>query len=103
MIIQNLVEEIKQATDVNQNRLKLREQILGDLLISHNDGLFQVTTNLMAFLSTWPDETLFLEDHYGNPVQCVRQELLLQCQQQYHKVMNRWHHQHEQLKRIRKI
>jgi hypothetical protein len=103
MSIQNLVEEIKQATEVNQNRLRLREQIIGDLLVTHNDGLFQVTTDLISFLSCWPDDTVYLQDHYGNPVCCDRQQLLQQCQQQYTKVMNRWHHQHEQLKRIRKV
>jgi hypothetical protein len=103
MSIQDLVSEIKQATDVHKNRLKLKEQITGDLLVSHGDGLFQVTTNLMAFLHSWPEDTVYLEDHYGNPIQCSRSELLKQCQQQYHKVMNRWHQQHEQLKRIRKV
>jgi hypothetical protein len=32
-----------------------------------------------------------------------RQEFLTLCQQHYQMVMNEWHIQHEQLKRIRKV
>jgi hypothetical protein len=103
MSIEKLINEIKQSTDVHKNQLKLREQILGDLTVPHNGGLFRVTQELMAFLHSWPDTEIYLEDQYGNPVQCQREALLEQCRQQYHKVMNRWHQQHEEIKRIRKI
>jgi hypothetical protein len=103
MSIENLVNEIKQSTDVHKNQLKLREQIQGDLIVAHNGGLFRVTQELMAFLYTWSDPEIYLEDQYGTPVACQREALLEQCRQQYHKVMNRWHQQHEEIKRIRKI
>ena len=76
---------------------------MGDLIVSHNSGLFVVTPDLIAFLSVWDDDLLYLEDHYGNPIQVNREELLTQCKQQYQKVMNRWHSQHAQLQTIRKI
>jgi hypothetical protein len=46
---------------------------------------------------------LTLEDIYSNPVKCNREQLLESCKQQYQKVMNRWHNQHEQMQRARKV
>lgn len=101
--INQLVEEIRQATDYQINKRILREKIVTDLHVAHNNGLFLVKPELIAFLATWPDEELFLEDTYQNPVKINRQEFLILCQQHYQMVMNRWHCQHEELKRVRKI
>ena len=101
--INELVDQIKQATDYQTNRRILREKITTDLHLAYNNGLFLVTTELIAFLATWPDDELFLEDTYQNPIKIFRQEFLTKCQQQYQMVMNDWHCQHEELRRARKI
>lgn len=103
MTLNLLVQDIRQATDYQRNKQKLKEQIQTDLLITHGDGLFKVTPELMCFLSMWEDDQIYLEDSYGNPVLCNRLQLLTQCKQHYAMVMNRWHLQHEQLKQQRKI
>jgi hypothetical protein len=54
-------------------------------------------------VATWPIEELYLEDVYENPIQIDKQIFLVTAQQHYQKVMNTWHQQHEELKRIRKI
>ena len=101
--INQLVEEIKQATDYQINKRILREKITTDLHVTYNNGLFLVTPELIAFLATWPDEELFLEDTYQNPIKINRLEFLKQCQEHFQMVMNQWHIQHEELKRVRKI
>lgn len=103
MSINTLVGEIKQATDFQKNKLKLKEQVETDLLVAHESGLFKTSPELIAFLSCWDQPELFLEDVYGNPIRCQRDALLNQCKQQYQKVMNRWHNQYEQLRQVRKI
>jgi len=103
MSLQSLSDQVRQATDYQRNKRKLREQIQTDLLITHGDGMFQVSMELIAFLSTYDLDELYLEDHYGNPIRCDRTALLESCKQQFQKVMNRWHVQHEQLQQIRKI
>jgi hypothetical protein len=103
MEIHSLVAEIRQSTDIQRNKLKLREQIMGDLMVTHNDGLFKVTPELIAFLSAWDSDELYLEDHYGNPVEVDRAVLLDSCKRRYQKVMNQWHNQYEQLRQVRKI
>ena len=103
MTLNALVQDIRQATDYQRNKLKLKEQIQTDLLLPYENGLFKATPELMCFLSAWDEDTVFVEDTYGNPILCKRLELLAQCKQQYSMVMNRWHQQHEQLQRQRKI
>jgi hypothetical protein len=46
---------------------------------------------------------LYLEDTYQNPIKIAREEFLTLCCEHYQQVMNTWHDQHEQIKRIRKI
>ena len=101
--INELVDQIKQATDYQINRRILREKITTDLHVTYNNGLFLVNPELIAFLATWPEETLFLADTYENPIKILRQEFLTKCQQHYQMVMNEWHIQHDKLKRTRKV
>jgi hypothetical protein len=101
--INNIVTEVRRATDFQINKQILREKIQTDLHMTHNGGMFKITPELLAFVKTWPVDELYLEDIYENPVQIDRQTFLVTAQQHYQIVMNRWHHEHEELKKIRKI
>ena len=101
--INELVDQIKQSTDYQTNKRILREKIITDLHLAYNNGLFLVKPELIAFLATWPNEELFLEDTYQNPIKINRQEFLVLCQQHYQTAMNAWHCQNEEIKRARKI
>jgi hypothetical protein len=98
-----LVNQIRQATDFQKNKLILREKIQTDLHLAHASGLFKITPELIAFVKTWPVDELYLEDTYNNPIKIDRQTFLVQAQQHYQLVMNRWHNEYEELKKIRKI
>jgi hypothetical protein len=101
--VNDIVAEIKLATDFQINKKILREKIQTDLHITHNGGLFKITPELLAFVHAWPVDELYLEDAYENPVQINRQVFLVTAQQHYQTVMNRWHQAHAELKKIRKI
>ena len=103
MDLDQLTKEIRQATDYQVNRRILREKIQTDLHFAHNGGLFKVTPELLAFVQSWPIDELYLEDTYQNPIAVDKQVFLVQAQQHYHKVMNRWHDEHDNLKKQRKI
>ena len=98
-----LVDEIRLATDYQINKRILREKIQTDSHLAHNGGLFKITPELLGFVKIWPVDEIFLEDVYQNPVQIDRQVFLVTAQQHYQQVMNRWHNEHEELKKIRKI
>jgi hypothetical protein len=101
--LEQLTTEIRRATDYQVNKRILREKIQTDLHVPHNGGLFKVTTDLISFLSTWTEDQIYLEDTYQNPIEVNRTELLRLCQEHYQTVMNRWHQQHAELRRLRKI
>ena len=101
--IESLVERVKQATDYQSNKRQLRERIQTDLHFPYNNCLFKVTPSMLAFVATWPIDELYLEDVYENPIEIDKQIFLVAAQQHYQSVMNTWHQQHEELKRLRKI
>lgn len=101
--INPLLDEIHLATSYQINKRILREKIQTDLHLAHNGGLFKITPELIGFVKTWPVDEIYLEDVYQNPVQIDRQTFLITAQQHYQQVMNRWHNEHEALKKIRKI
>lgn len=101
--ITQLVEQVRQATDYQINKEILREKILTDLHVPHNGGLFFVTQELIAFLHAWDQDKIYLEDTYHNPIEVDRVKFLELCKQHYQQVMNRWHQQHAELRRTRKV
>jgi hypothetical protein len=101
--LENLIEQVKQATDYQVNIKVLREKIKTDLHVAHNGGLFQVSPELIAFLNCWDQDEIYLEDSYHNPVRVNRPQLLELSCERYQQVMNDWHQEHERLKKIRKV
>ena len=101
--VNELVEQIKQATDYQTNKRLLKEKILTDLHLAYNGGLFLLNPALLAFVTTWPNQDLYLEDVYSNPIAVQRDDFLTQAREHYHTVMNSWHIQHEELRKIRKV
>ena len=101
--INELVDQIKQATDYQTNKRILREKITTDLHFTYNGGLFKATPELFSFVVCWNSEELFLEDTYQNPIRINRKEFIDLCGQHYQMVMNTWHIQHEEIRRARKV
>jgi hypothetical protein len=101
--IDDIVSEVRKATNFQVNKQILREKIQTDLHMTHNGGMFKITPELLAFVKTWPVDELYLEDVYENPIQIDRQIFLITAQQHYQTVMNQWHQEYEELKKIRKI
>ena len=101
--VEEIVNQVKLATDYQINKRVLRERILTELHMPYNNGLFKLTPEILAFVATWVGDSLYIEDIYQNPILIEKQEFLIRAQQHYQSVMNEWHQQHEELKRIRKV
>lgn len=87
MNIEQTLTEIKQRTDYSINKKILKESVLKDLHIAYQNGLFVITPYLIAFLNSWDDAELVLEDTFENPIIINREEFMTLCKQQYHQVM----------------
>lgn len=112
--LDQLVTQIKQATDYQINKQILREKIQTDLHFTYSGGLFKATLELISFVHAWrsADEVwswgggddMYMEDTYGNPIHikdCA--EFYRTACQHYQRVMNEWHQQQAELKRVRKV
>jgi hypothetical protein len=103
MSIELILEQVKSATDWQTNKQLSRKRVQTDLLLPYSGGLFKITPELIAFLNSWDSETIYLEDSYENPIKINRVELLSMAKDHYQRVMNRWHQDYEELRRIRKV
>lgn len=101
--LEEIVGQVKLATDYQTNKRVLRERILTELHMPYENGLFKITPELIAFVTVWDQDILYLEDIYQNPIKIIKDTFLIKAKQHYQSVMNEWHQQHEQLKRIRKV
>lgn len=101
MDINLLQEHAKLAYDHAIAKKNLAERIQARMNISYNDGYFTVTEQLISFLSSWDDETLILIDSYQKPIKVNRLELLHLCQQRYRELLNEWHEEWQELKKVR--
>ena len=102
MDISDLKSLADAAFDHALYRKQLRERIQAELVMTVNGGMFKITPELLAFVQTWPVDELYLEDIHGNPIKLDKQTFLIRAQQHYQTVMNAWHVDFEQSKRIRK-
>lgn len=103
VMTEEIVNQVKQATDYQKNKQALREKIVTELHMPFEGGLFHLTPSLMAFVETWPQEDLFLEDVYSNPIPINRQKFMDLARERYQSVMNDWHVKHQELKSVRKV
>ena len=112
--IPEIVEQLKQATDYQINRTILSEKIQTDLHFAYVGGLFKATPELIAFVHAWRStdevwpwgggEAMYMEDTYGNPIHIADcAEFYRTACEHYQRVMNEWHQQHTELRRVRKI
>lgn len=102
MSIDTIVNQVKSATDFQLNRRLLRERIQNDLHVPYSGGLFKITPDLIAFVNSWDTEIIYLEDIYKNPIELNREDFLTTIKDHYQRIMNRWHQEFNELKKIRK-
>ena len=105
MTIESYEEFASQRLDHNRQRLALKEQQEQRLTITHSGGQFRITVELMALLSTWDNEhILYLVDDYDNPVRIDdHADMLTKCRSRWYEIMNDWHNQHEELRKVRRV
>ena len=83
-------------------RKNLRERIDAQLIVAHNNGLFKASPTLIAFLHCLDTPIVYLEDEYNNPIRCEREELLARLKEAHQTILNQWHIDFENSKKIRK-
>jgi hypothetical protein len=101
--ISDIAKTVAQSTDFQINKRKLQERIQTEQHFVYRGGLFKATPEIIAFAATWPDDKLYIEDTYNNPILVERTEFLNAAREKYSEVMNSWHIQVDELRRIRRL
>lgn len=87
------------------HRKNLKERIEGQLIVSHNGGLFKATPELITFVALYADHQinkLCLEDVHGVPVLVDTDQLFTELRRAYQFAMNAWHTEYHSTDKIRK-
>lgn len=84
------------------HRKNLKERIDGQLIVTEAGSMFKATQGLIAFLSVYDDEILYIEDMHGRPTKVNRPFLLEKLKNAYQYAMNAWHNEYVDASKIRK-
>ena len=82
-------------------RRVLKEKYESRMLFAHSGGMWRAGPELLAVLSTCPDEHAVLLDLYETPVRVDVRELELAAQQRWQEQMNGWLAEYELLSKQR--
>lgn len=82
-------------------RRLLKEKYEARMLFAYAGGMWRAGPELLAVLTTCPDESAVLTDLYENPVRIDVRELELAAQQRWQEQMNSWLAEHEELSKKR--
>lgn len=90
------------AFDRELHRKNIKESADALLSVPLNGGLFIATPTLIAFLNSWEETNLFVEDFYKHPIEVNRIELIDKLKKAYQHSMTTWYNNFQISNRIRR-
>lgn len=101
MDTKELIAQAKARYNHQQSRVALQSKYSAELTITYGGGLWDVTPELIAFVSTLSDNEVVLQDSYDNPIKVNRKEILELLKNKYNTVMLEWYTEHQSLSKLR--
>lgn len=109
-----LQELAKSKFDLLSFKKTLKERISTQLVVTHNNGLFKATPELITLVYLLnqkvvphsieaDDSTIYLEDSFGNPVKADGEKLFYDLVAAHQYAHNAWHIEYEESKKLRKL
>ena len=102
MDINDLRNQARLSYDRAVAKKNIQERMENRMTVSHNGGVFKVEPELFVILDLHDDDEMILLDAYDTPVKVNREELRKLAKQRYFEIMNEWHAEWQDLKKIRK-
>lgn len=100
MDTQKLISDAKARFKYHENKLYLQEKYKNRLTFANQGGMWTITTELLAFLSTAPTEVIITDD-FNNPVKIKTAELHKASLELYTAVMKEWYSEYSTLQNLR--
>lgn len=101
MDTKELIAQAKARYNHQQSRVALLSKYSAELTITYSGGLWEVTPELIAFVSALEDDEVILQDSYDNPIKVNRKEILELLKTKYNTVMLEWYTEHQALSKLR--
>ena len=101
MDTKELIAQAKARYNHQQSRVALQSKYSAELTITYGGGLWEVTPDLIAFLSALSSRNVVLQDSYNNPIKVKRKELLELLKTKYNTVMLEWYNEQQSLSKLR--
>jgi hypothetical protein len=101
MDTKTLISDAKARFSFNSSKTYLNDKYTSKLIFADQNGLWNATTDLIAFLSSVSNDTVILLDSYQNPIKVDPKRLLDKTQSVYNQVMTDWYTEFEELKNTR--
>ena len=101
MDTKELISQAKARYNHQQSRIALQSKYSAELTTTYGGGLWEVTPELIAFISALSDKEIILKDSYDNPIKVNREEILELLKTKYNTVMLEWYNEHQSLSKLR--
>ena len=101
MDTKELIAQAKARYNHQQSRKSLQAKYTSQLTLTYGGGLWDITPELISFLSSMTGKTIVLTDSYDKPLSVDRKELLELVKQKYTEVMSEWVKENTELSRLR--
>lgn len=101
MDTKQLIRDAKARFNHNTAKEYLKDKYQSKLIIAHQGGLFNITTDFIAFLYTRSNPEMILLDIYNNPIKVNSNSLYENAMAVYKEVMDEWHKEYNELENKR--
>lgn len=101
MDTKNIIKESKAKFNHNSSKEYLKDKYNNKLLLAEQGGLWKITPELLATLSSYPEESLVLVDNYDNPILINREPFLKNALDRYKTAMKDYCNEWTELKKNR--
>jgi hypothetical protein len=101
MDTKNIIKESKAKFNHNSAKEYLKDKYNNKLLFAEQGGLWKITPELLATLSSYPEESLILVDNYDTPILINREPFLKNALDRYKTAMKDYCNEWAELKKNR--
>lgn len=92
-----LIQEARARFKHQEAKTYLQEKYLSRLIMTSQGGMWNVTTEFLAFLRTSKNEQDVLIDSFNKPIKVNTKQLLLDTEALYSSVMSEWYNEFTEL------
>lgn len=101
MDTKELVAQARARFNHQQQRISLESKYRAELNLIYNGGLWELTAELLGYLSSIQQETIILVDTYNKPIRVNVAEMREIAFEKYNEIMQDWLDEYQETVKLR--